>query len=504
MAMVPPLRMGPALALAALSAVLAQAGFPPFNLWGVSLVCLTPLVIALHGQSPRRAFFLAWASGLVRSLLGFSWLTGTIERFGDLGPAPAFGLLFVLSAYHGCRVGVAGWLAARAQARGWPLSVSFAAAYVATEELFPLLFPWYLATSVHSAAPELLQVAELGGPIAVGLLILAPSLGVAEAVTARLQRRAIPWLPVATGLLVPLLAAVYGHVRMGQVEVDIQAAPTVRLGLVQANRPMKDPTGYLDVLLALTEEARKAGAELVVWSESAVQNAYPHLTYTTALPRDITGTLGVPTIFGVRMVRQPVPPETAKERWNSVVIADATGTVLGRYDKHVLLPFGEYTPLGDHLPAMKKLLSHTGSLTAGTTAEALPFGDHRLLALICYEDILPAYVNRAVVAGNPDLLVNVTNDSWFGDSAEPWIHLGEARLRAIEHRRYLVRATNSGPSGVIDANGRDVVQSAVWTREVVMTEARFMRAVTPYERWGEAPWWVVSALAVAMALLKRR
>ncbi|MSQ00273.1 MAG: apolipoprotein N-acyltransferase [Myxococcales bacterium] len=502
--MVFPLRMGPALALAALSAVLAQAGFPPFNLWAASLVCLAPLVIALNGQSPRAAFFVAWTHGLLRSVWGFHWLTGTIERFGGLGLLPAVGLLLVLSAYHGCRVGLAGWLGARAQGGGWPYSPSFAAAYIATEAVFPLLFPWYLATSVHRAAPELLQVAELGGPIAVGLVILAPSLALAEAITGWRRGGTIPWRPVGAGFLVPLLAALYGQIRMAQVERDIQAAPTVRLGLVQANRPMTDATGYLDVLLALTESARTAGAELVVWSESAVQNAYPHLTYTTALPRDITGTLGVPTLFGVRMVRQPVPPETSKERWNSVVIADASGAVLGRYDKHVLLPFGEYTPFGDQLPALKTLLAHTGSLTPGTTNEALPFGDHRLLALICYEDILAAYVNRAVVAGNPDLLVNVTNDSWFGDSAEPWIHLGEARLRAIEHRRFLVRATNSGPSGVVDANGRDVVQSRVWTRELVMAEARFMRSVTPYERWGEAPWWFVSVLSFGMALWKRR
>ncbi len=499
-----PLRLGPAAGLAALAAVAAQAGFPPFNLWGLALFCLAPLLVALRGQPLKRAFFIAWVYGFVHSVWGFRWLTGTIERFGDLGVFPAFGLLVVLSAYHGCRMGLAGWAAGRAEANGWSHTLSFAAAFVATEVLFPLLFPWYLATSVHSAAPELLQVAELGGPIAVGLLILAPSLAIGEGITALRKGVTIPWRLVTAGLLVPVVAAVYGRVRMAQVDLDIAAAPPVRLGLVQANRPMNDPTGYLDVLFQLTAEARTAGAELIVWSESAVQNAYPHLTYTTALPRDITGALGVPTIFGVRMVRQPVPPETAKERWNSVIIADATGTVLGRYDKHILLPFGEYTPLGDWLPALKKLLTHTGSITAGTTNEPLPFGDHRLLALICYEDILPSYVNRAVVAVNPDLLVNVTNDSWFGDTAEPWIHLGEARLRAIEHRRYLVRATNSGPSGVIDANGRDVVQSAVWARELVMTEARFMRSVTPYERWGEAPWLVVSGLAFAMALLKRR
>ena len=133
----------------------------------------------------------------------------------------------------------------------------------------------------------------------------------------------------------------------------------------------------------------------------------------------------------------------------------------------------------------------------------LEWAGHRIAALICYEDILPAHVNAQVRAMDPDLLLNITNDAWFGDSAAPWIHLGEARLRSIEHRRFLVRSTNSGPSGVVDATGATTQMGALFKAEDRIVSARFLRARTLYERVGDTPWWVVAGLMWAAAFLHR-
>ena len=120
------------------------------------------------------------------------------------------------------------------------------------------------------------------------------------------------------------------------------------------------------------------------------------------------------------------------------------------------------------------------------------------------EDILPSFVNGVVRHANPDLLVNLTNDAWLGDSTEPWIHLALSKLRAVEHRRYLVRATNSGVSAIVDPVGRVVVHSSTFREEALLGEARFMLSTTVYEIIGDIPWWMGTFAVLGMAFFSRR
>src|SRR5262249_46057571 len=124
-------------------------------------------------------------------------------------------------------------------------------------------------------------------------------------------------------------------------------------------------------------------------------------------------------------------------------------------------------------------------------------------AMICYEDILPDFVNKLVAEGDPDLLVNLTNDAWFGNSTEPWIHLALAKMRAIEHRRYLVRATNSGISAIVDPVGRVVVHSDPFSEQSILGQAGFMRATTVYELVKDYPWYLAALAALVMAIISR-
>jgi apolipoprotein N-acyltransferase len=124
--------------------------------------------------------------------------------------------------------------------------------------------------------------------------------------------------------------------------------------------------------------------------------------------------------------------------------------------------------------------------------------------LICYEDILTSFTNRLVRKGNPELLVNITNDAWFGDTSEPWEHLALAKFRAIEHRRFLIRSTNTGVSAIVDAAGRTVVQSGTFKAERGMAKVRLMRSTTLYELLGDGPWWLVSLASVALAFRRRK
>src|SRR6185295_14408095 len=192
--------------------------------------------------------------------------------------------------------------------------------------------------------------------------------------------------------------------------------------------------------------------ELLIWPETALQYVLPFSTKSVSALLD---PLVTPVLFGGLAHRIQ---NGKAELYNSAYLAAAGGGVLGRADKQRLIPFAEYIPFGDVFPRLYDYLPNTGAFTSGEP-RALPFRDHRIAALICYEDVLAGHVRDVVRATKPDLIVNLSNDVWFGRSPEPYIHHALAKLRAVEHRRTFVRADNVGISAVIDPVGRVVARS---------------------------------------------
>jgi apolipoprotein N-acyltransferase len=173
------------------------------------------------------------------------------------------------------------------------------------------------------------------------------------------------------------------------------------------------------------------------------------------------------------------------------------------YDKTYLLMFGEYLPFGETFPILYDLSPNSGRFTAGSHVRPVTVGPWRISTPVCYEDILTRFTRYMVREGKPHVLINLTNDAWFGDSQEPWIHLVLSKYRAIEHRRYLVRATNSGISAVIDPLGRVVAKSGLMTRENLRAEIHMLNQDTLYTLAGDWPGWL-SFVALAWMLIRRR
>jgi apolipoprotein N-acyltransferase len=491
-----------AYALAVLCGLLYFVAFPGVDVWPLAFVALAPLVIALRGQTPRRALGLGWAAGFTMTMCGFYWLLEMLKVFSGFGTPLCLVFMAILCGYQAGRIALCGWLYGRAEARGWPAAPVFALAFVASELVYPLLFPWYYAATVHNA-PVFMQLADLGGPYLVALVLVAANLGVAELVLARMDRRAPDRRVLVTAVAAPAIALLYGYVRLRSVDAAAAAAEPVKIGIVQGNQPLMRRTNALRVHLQRTAELRRKGVDLVIWSEGGSGVSTSDGRDNEEVRRRITNHLGVPTIVGTILSRAE-PASSRFQYFNSALFASETGAITGRYDKQYLLAFGEYLPLGETFPSLYKMSPHSSRFSAGTSLEPLPFKDHKISALICYEDILPAFVNRAVAHADPDLLVNLTNDAWFGDSTEPWIHLALAKLRAVEHRRYLIRATNSGVSAMIDPVGRVPLHGGTFTEESLIGVAKFMRARTGYEILGDAPWYLAALAIAAMAFVRRR
>lgn len=488
------------------AAVLDFVAFPGIGVWPVAFVALVPLMFALDGEprhSGRRALLIAAVFAVVANLGGFYWLIEMLETFSGFPLVLCVLFASLLCLFQGGQLILFALLWFRARGRGWGALLAAPAAFAASELVYPILFQFFHGNHLH-AVPELIQIAELGGPILVSVLIIAVNTAIYEVASALVHRqrpRLVGPGIVAAGLVATLI---YGVVRIGQVDAWAAGAPALSVGIVQVNMgifakredPVEGLRRHIEQSRQLEEQVHP---DLLIWPESA---------YTFFLPdgvdnvqQYVTGPLRTPLLFG-GLARRRVGG--ADRHYNTAFLADEHGQILGTYDKTYLLAFGEYLPLGETFPELYEMSPHSGHFTPGDHVRPVVFRGHRITALICYEDILPGFVRRAVNEGDSDLLVNMTNDSWFGDTTEPWQHLALAQFRSIEHRRYMIRATNSGVSAIIDPVGRVVARTGVLTRENLHGDVRLMSGWTPYETFGDWPGWVGLAAITWMAFVRRR
>ena len=495
---------------ALISGLLYWLAFAGMDVWPLAFVAWVPLLVAMHRQTAKRAALLGWLTGTTMNVCGFIWLMQMLKTFSGF-PAPiCFFFVLVVCSYQGGRIALMGWLYGRASARGWPAAIVFAAAFAASELVYPLLFPWYFAATVHQV-PLFTQVADVGGPILVGLVLVAANLAIAEPLLARLERRKLAAGVLGAGAVTVAFACCYGYLRIVAVDATAQAAPGATVGVVQANMGLLEKRNSVDEGLhrhldLSGQLEHDQNVDFVVWSETSAMRPVRADRFREELRGGVARRIGVPAIFGAVVVER-VDDEREYIFHNTAVASDKSGAITSRYDKQFLLAFGEYLPFGETFPVLYKWSPNSGHFSPGKSLDALSLPidgeSHDVTVLICYEDILPEFTNDAVRHANPELLVNMTNDAWFGDTAEPWEHLALAQLRAVEHRRYLVRGTNSGVSAVVDPVGRVIAHSGTFREEAISAGIHWLRNRTVYERIGDWPW-LLASLALGVAVFRRR
>ena len=494
---------------AALAALLCGVcyflAFPGIDLWPLGFVALIPLRVALVGQTPKRAFWLGWLSGLTMISLGFYWMVDMMRQFSGFSTPICVGMLLIVNAFQAGRMGLFAWLFVRGERR-FPAGIVWLCALATSELVFPVLFFWSFGAVVHGQ-PVLTQLAEVGGIYAVALVMAAANFGLAEFAVARLQKRAVNVRAALPYLLVPVVAALYGLVRIHQVDARVAAAPKAMIGLVQANMSLTGKRSHPNEgmhrhITATRELTAKQHLDLVIWSETSVMGAMLEDEAKAVVPRSFAARLRVPLLFGAVLVKK-VTDAREYAYFNSALITDATGEVHGRYDKQELVPFSEHMPLGRQIPALYEISPNSGKFEPGESDAPLPLGEHRIGTLICNDDAVPALANRVAQDLDTDLLANLTNDAWFGDTTEPWIHLALSKFRAIEHRRFFVRSTNSGVSAFVDPVGRTLATTETFKEQTLVHEIAWLRGRTPYEWLGTYPYWLAAAFAVYAALGQR-
>ncbi|MFO0590590.1 MAG: apolipoprotein N-acyltransferase [Polyangiaceae bacterium] len=497
-------------ALAALSGVITFASFPGVGAWPLAFVAWVPLLLALEGQTMRRAAWLGFVAGLFATAPALRFLIGTLQEQSGLPTIACVAIFLLVAAYHALRGLVIGAVSRAVPMDPGPPSLLFAAGLALSEIALPSLFPWYFGASVH-AIPLFVQPAELGGPVLVSVILAMSSVGVAETISSWGPNRQTKPRVIVPAFAIPIVAALWGSLRISQIDARVRSAPSLVAGVVQTNLARDDETEAIRRLREGTAKLAAKGATLVVWPEGALPWAVPFPLVESAFgmigaPKVnvITGALvqgeGAPPPAGEKV---PVRHDDASRRVTNSALLFESDRWTGRYDKMRLLPFSESLPFEETLPWLRDLSPRSGRFAAGKSLAPLRLGEHGIATFICYEDLFPGHVSALGAAGDVDLLVNVTNDSWFG-SVEPEMHLALAKMRAVEQRKYLLRSTVTGVSAIIDPVGRALATIPQDHEDAASAEIRWMRGRTLYAFTGDAPWWLFVIGTVAISVVRHR
>jgi apolipoprotein N-acyltransferase len=488
--------------------VLIALSMPKPALAPLGWVALAPLCLAVARTaarpSPRgpRPFLIGLLTGLVAFAGTVSWTSDVLAVFGGLNVVLAWLLAGLLIAYLAVYPALFGLAMTTAVARAGPRALAIApVVWVGTEWLRGSLFtgfPWVLLGYSQSDTVAPLQVASLVGIYGLSGMVACSSAALAILLVPD-GRRVWGRVVVAAVLVgMPVIGAAWGAWRV-QEQVLIQG-PAIRVGLVQGNVPQgqKWDPAFRDAILArylsLTRDVARQGVDLVVWPESSTPFVFGRDAIATEVMRAGVVQAGAPVVFGSDEVVGPT------EFYNAAFVMDATGEIRGGYRKMQLVPFGEYIPVRSVLFFARPLVEGFSDFSAGRELTLLPVGAHRLSVAVCYEAVFPWLAVRAVRQGS-QLLTTITNDAWYGTSAAPWQHFQQARVRAVETGRYLVRAANTGISGVVDPYGRVVVQSPLFQTGTWVGEVRWLDGMTPYVRMGDAVAWACMLVTVALLAL---
>ena len=488
----------------------------PVGAWG----CCVPLLL-LARRERRPLVLAAWGlwTGMMSAAGIYTWLWHCISTFfqmGLLSALPLFlALVFAIGAQFAVFLPLAGFVCRRVRL---PFAVTGPLLYLVVEFWMPLPLPMALGLG-FTRFPILLQPADIGGLAGLSLLAAAVSGGLYEAVEMTLQRnfkRAA--LGVAAAAAVIAIHVGYGAWCLrqyapgpGAPELDVaMIQPMSPARVMNTDTPLQEKLAANLIALSLrvcAEGGRRP--DVLVWPEASGPFASRTPEFNPAFMkavRTVQEATSVPLVTNdIEFVR--MPDGGALRYFNTISVVEPVGTVTGSYRKNLLMPFGEFLPLERELPILRRWFSQARSILAGSNPAPLDGPGGRFAPLVCFEVLYPDYVRRLASQGC-GYIVNLTNDHWYGASQQPRQHLVFAVLRAIENRKPLVRATNSGISALIDARG--VI--APGKRTEPMTEATLRGVIHPragqtlYGRYGDAvPRFVLTPLAAllgAMSLVR--
>ena len=476
--------------LALASGAALALSFPNYNLHLLAWISLTLLILASVGARPLESPLYGFLHGMVFYPVCLPWIDTVMRQYGNVDLLTSAAILGLIGIAGGVICAVFSWGVAIASRRSRGLACLLAPFLWVTLEFarthLPYIgFPWNLTGYAASGNLALVQLTTLTGIFGLSFLVAAYGSFVAYAILAANQRVWKTVLAVTAALILIGVSGVYFVPR---------AVPHHLAHLVQTDFPQSDSypsnwlaihAGEMDHLEQISDDAARRAPGLIVWPEVPAPFSLQDPRFAQRAQR-IARDSGGDFLVGVVDWKRD-----AAGKWvatNTAVLLDPAGQRVFTYDKIHLVPFGEYVPLRQWLTFAGRLTADISDFTPGTEYRVGTLPGGRFATFICYEATFPGEVRR-FTAGGAQLLINISNDSWFGRSSAPAQHLMMARVRAVENRRWLLRDTNNGYTVSVDPYGRIVAALAPDIRGQLDAPYDFRDDMTLYARTGNwLPW----------------
>jgi len=496
--------------LAALSGGLLALSFPKFGHGAVAWVALAPLLVALaESHGGLDSFRLGYITGALSSIGIVYWTALVVVQYGGLSLPVGVAIMTLLCLALALFPSLFAWLIGTWRQALGPRALLLApVAWVATEILRShtlFNFSWCLLGYSQHANLPFIQIARYTAVYGVSFLVALVS-AVLAYVVVETRPRPRRLAAMATAAVV---ATVLAH-GLWSLSRPVTEAGRVRVALVQAAILQEDKWepqqawSNIDLHLDLTRRAAAQGARLVVWPESSVPFYFDRSPPLAAELQDLVRQKRIYLIFGND--DREAGDDRRERFWVGAKMLTPEGDLGLRYHKVRLVPFGEYVPVqsvltfGGRISA--KVVQQIADFTPGEDYSTGVVDGHKLGTFICYEAIFPDLV-REFAARGADLLVNITNDAWYGRTSAPYQHMAMAAFRAVENGKYLVRAANTGITAVVDPRGRVMARTELFERTVMVRDVPFVAGLTFYARHGDVFAWSCLVLAAAATVLSR-
>jgi apolipoprotein N-acyltransferase len=487
-------------ALCIASGLALALAFPKIDLSLFAWVAFVPLFYAIEGESLWRVFGWGWLAGFSFFVGSMYWIAIPLHDFADVRMSIAILPMLLLAAVLGIYSAIAIWAGEYSARRlRIPMVITMPIAWVAVEWVrtyFPIGFPWNLLGYALYQYLTLIQFAEFTGVYGISALIIFFN-AVAYVVLFRRGRPRMQALSLTSATVLFVVLFGFGSYRLHELKGE-PPQRSLRVAMVQANiaQSIKWNPNFLPQSFKVYEEeslgASKRGVDLIVWPEAAAafpfqaDDKYPpdfsdYAAYHDALLQ-LAKETGTPILFGA--------PAIAKRngrygQYNRADLVSAQGQLVAHYDKINLVPFGEYVPAREFLGYfVNRVVEGFGDMIPGTEQTLFTVKNAKLGVLICYESVFPNLTRREVKKG-ADVLVNITNDAWYGESSAPYQALAMATMRSVETKVPMIRTANTGISAIIKPSGQITARTPIFQRDTEIEDVGWRPVRTLYTIVGD-------------------
>ncbi len=495
---------------ALISGLFLTLSFPDTNIAWLAFFALVPLLVSIQSMTSKESFYAGFITGISFFLTLIYWIVPTIHVYGGLHLILAFGVLTLLCLYLALYPAVFAFILKELKYRLY-MPLLAACIWTGLEYIRTYAFTGFSWGTLGYSQYEnlaLIQIADFTGVYGVSFLIILVNSSLAVLFMSFKKKIAGQYIiPVIYTTVLVIGAYIYGSQKINNIDSQIKKAEKTTISIIQGNIKQNLKWGdefkihTIEKYIQLSKSQIKKNPDLVIWPETALPFYYG---FDRVLSNHVNQCVeSSKTNFLIGSPAFELDKEHTRF-YNRAYMFDGLGGITGFYDKNHLVPFGEYVPFGDYLTFLGKITAQAGNFSTGNQAFLpLEFNNHNLNVtrktgvLICFEILFPSISSKFVKNG-ADILTTITNDAWFGHSSAAMQHFSIAVFRAVENRRTLARAANTGISGFIDPKGKIIETTSLFKDTAVTRKVPILTHISFYTKHGDL--FAIGSILVTLAI----